>query len=187
VAHVEPVVRRWIDAVPVPWRNGGGLTRELVREPASGDGFDWRVSVAQVDFDGPFSTFEGYDRILVLLSGDGLDLHVAADASVVALRPPFGLHRFAGELVIHATLPVGATTDFNLMWRRDVVDADVRIATVRGAQAVGAGLTVVFVADGDVRIGGHALGVGDLARFEGTQRVEGSATLFVCSLRPPGH
>ncbi len=40
-------------ATPVPWKNGGGVTRELLRLPA-GSGDDWtlRISVADIAADG---------------------------------------------------------------------------------------------------------------------------------------
>ena len=53
------------------WKNGGGTTRDILVSPpgASLDGFDWRLSLAQVDRDGPFSRFDNVDRTLILLSG----------------------------------------------------------------------------------------------------------------------
>jgi environmental stress-induced protein Ves len=178
-------VRRWAQAVPVPWRNGGGVTRELDRLPAEGDVFDWRVSVAQVDVDGPFSSFPGHERVLVLLTGSGIDLHTPD--GTVRLRDPFQAHRFPGEQPIIATLPDGATTDFNLMWRREVLDAEVAVIEISGAEMLGGDeLVLCYVADGVLRVGGQELAEGDLARVHGAQRIEGVATLIVCSLRPTG-
>jgi environmental stress-induced protein Ves len=155
----------------------------LWREPTDSDAFDWRVSVAQVDEDGPFSSFPGYDRVLVLLTGGGIDLHTGD--TVVRLRAPFGAHRFPGEQPIDATLPAGPTTDFNLMWRRDVLDGEVTVLPIDGAHMMGAShAELCFVADGAVRLGGELLERGDLARLDGAQRAEGRGTLMVCSLRP---
>lgn len=60
----------------MPWKNGGGMTRELVCQPpdADMDSFDWRVSIAHIASDGPFSSFSGVDRIITLLSGGGVHL-----------------------------------------------------------------------------------------------------------------
>ncbi|MFN9927385.1 MAG: HutD family protein, partial [Phenylobacterium sp.] len=57
---------RAADRLAVPWKNGGGITRELAVWPpgASFDDFVWRVSMAEVHQDGPFSSFPGVDRIL---------------------------------------------------------------------------------------------------------------------------
>jgi environmental stress-induced protein Ves len=122
---------------------------------------------------------------LVLLTGKGLDLHTPEGA--VRLRAPFGAHRFSGEQPIDATLPGGATTDFNLMWRREVIDAEVTVMVVDGAHMLGGDhLVLCFVAGGAMRVGGHELAAGDLARLHGAHRVEGAGTLVVCSLRPTG-
>jgi environmental stress-induced protein Ves len=44
------------DVSPAPWRNGGGVTRELLAWPTPQD-WDWRISVAEVEKNGPFSRF----------------------------------------------------------------------------------------------------------------------------------
>jgi environmental stress-induced protein Ves len=64
------------DLHATPWKNGGGLTREVLWQPtgASLDDFDWRVSVAQIDSDGPFSAFPGIDRVITLIDGVGVQL-----------------------------------------------------------------------------------------------------------------
>lgn len=103
------------------WKNGFGWTREIVRVP-EGDAWDWRLSIAEIEQDGPFSTFPGIDRELVLIRGNGLRLHV--DGHAVELSPPHGRHRFAGEQTVHGELVDGVTHDFNLMWRRDAVEAE---------------------------------------------------------------
>jgi environmental stress-induced protein Ves len=64
----------------------------------------------------------GIDREIVLLSGHGVRL-VFDDGEVHALAPPHGRLRFAGEAGVRGELIDGATQDFNLMWRRDLIDA----------------------------------------------------------------
>lgn len=100
------------------WKNGLGWTREIVRHPGQGDQWDWRLSIAEVDKDGPFSAFENIDRELVLLSGEGMLLKFA-DGETVSLHPPHGSLRFAGERELTAELVSGPTQDFNVMWQRD--------------------------------------------------------------------
>jgi len=104
------------------WKNGLGWTREVFRWPPDQAEWDWRVSIAEVDKGGPFSTFPGVDRELVLLSGEGMRLDFE-DGESVELRPPHDRHRFAGERVLAAELFNGPTQDFNLMWRRERVQA----------------------------------------------------------------
>jgi environmental stress-induced protein Ves len=55
---------------PTPWRNGGGVTRELVVFPVH-ENWHWRISVAEVTQDGPFSRYEGVQRWFAVLSGGG--------------------------------------------------------------------------------------------------------------------
>ena len=64
-----------------PWKNGGGTTVEIAVFPAGAgfDGFDWRLSMADVVADGPFSAFPDIDRTLVLIDGPGLVLDVAGE------------------------------------------------------------------------------------------------------------
>lgn len=104
------------------WKNGLGWTREIVRWPEEAETWDWRLSIAEVDKGGPFSTFSGVERELVLLSGEGMHLHFH-DGEKIALLPPHDRHRFAGERVLNAELVSGPTQDFNFMWRRDRVEA----------------------------------------------------------------
>jgi environmental stress-induced protein Ves len=105
------------------WKNGLGWTREIVRHPAGVD-WDWRLSIAEVDKDGPFSAFAGCDRELVLLSGEGMRLRFE-DGDCVTLSPPHSRHRFAGERALSAELVAGPTHDFNAIWRRDRCDVAV--------------------------------------------------------------
>jgi environmental stress-induced protein Ves len=104
------------------WKNGLGWTREVFRWPLDQADWDWRVSIAEVDKGGPFSSFAGVDRELVLLSGEGMRLDFA-DGENVELRPPHDRLRFAGERELAAELFNGPTQDFNLMWRRERVSA----------------------------------------------------------------
>ena len=105
------------------WRNGFGWTREILRSPHAGDGWDWRMSIAEIEQDGPFSTFPGVERELVLLHGQGVRLRFD-DGEIRAVQPPHGRVRFAGERIASGELIDGPTHDFNLMWRRDRIDAE---------------------------------------------------------------
>jgi hypothetical protein len=103
------------------WKNELGWTREIARS-GSGEAWDWRLSIAEIEEDARFSRFEGIERELVLLSGNGLRLRFD-DGSVQELLPPHDRARFAGEVGVVGELLDGPTQDFNLMWRRDAVDA----------------------------------------------------------------
>jgi environmental stress-induced protein Ves len=102
-----------------PWKNGGGSTTEIAVWPPGADfeAFDWRISLATIAADGPFSIFPGIDRTLTLVDGGGVDLALD-DGRSVALRPDHPTFVFAGEWKIEARLAHGETTDFNVMTRR---------------------------------------------------------------------
>ena len=128
----------------MPWRNGGGVTRELLAWP---DPHNWllRVSVADIDASGPFSAFPGVDRWFAVLSGDGVRLDTAGAPPVDLTTAQDALHAFRGDLATHCTALGATTRDFNLMAQR--AGAQLRQRPLgTGAQlvtnAVGAGLFV---------------------------------------------
>ncbi len=97
-----------------PWKNGGGITREALRVPASGDFFRWRVSVAHIDRSGPFSDFAAYNRIMVLLRGGGVALRFSNGEQSV-LREVGDVAQFDGALATQCELLGGPCVDLNLM------------------------------------------------------------------------
>ena len=119
---------RGVDLVAAPWKNGGGVTREVAAFPegAGLDAFVWRVSIADVAQAGPFSRFAGIDRTLVLLSGAGMLLD-EAQGPTHKLTQPLDIARFAGETAIDARLVDGATRDFNLMVRRGAATGELDV------------------------------------------------------------
>jgi len=63
------------------WKNGAGYTFELARSAGDDlDAFDWRISMADVKTSGDFSKFSGLQRILTVLEGQGLVLHIDGEA-----------------------------------------------------------------------------------------------------------
>jgi hypothetical protein len=103
----------------MPWKNGAGSTTEVAIFPpgAAMDAFDWRVSMAGVAEDGPFSAFPGIDRTLAVLEGAGLRLEVEGQAPQT-VRPEGEPARFPGGVPTHATLLGGPVVDLNVMTRR---------------------------------------------------------------------
>ncbi|MEO6778740.1 MAG: HutD family protein [Gemmatimonadaceae bacterium] len=102
------------------WRNGHGETAQVAIGPATAtlEGFDWRVSMARIDGDGPFSIFPQTDRTLAVLRGDGLRISVdgATSTEVAPSSEPLS---FPGDVPAAATLIGGTVTDLNVMTRRD--------------------------------------------------------------------
>jgi environmental stress-induced protein Ves len=102
----------------VPWKNGGGVTREIAVyvDGTEYADFLWRVSIATVDRDGPFSRFEGIDRTIAVLQGAGMILK--SDDDEARLTPESQPFAFRGETPIDASVIDGETTDLNAMTRR---------------------------------------------------------------------
>jgi len=65
---------RFAELSLVPWRNGGGVTREVAVDGPGPQDFEWRISIAEVNMAGPFSALPGIDRIITLLDGERMDL-----------------------------------------------------------------------------------------------------------------
>lgn len=112
-----------------PWKNGGGSTREIACWPpgASMADFDWRVSIATIAASGPFSVFEGVDRHIMLLEGDGVRLQSAdgqIDHPLATAHQPFA---FSGDAAVHCKLLGGPSSDFNVMTRRGRWRAELRV------------------------------------------------------------
>jgi len=102
-----------LDDLPAqPWKNGGGVTREIARREDE-EGLLWRLSLADVDRDGPFSIFDGRERILTVVEGAGLRLR-CANAVIEAL--PGVPVAFSGETPIDSELVSGPVRDLNLIY-----------------------------------------------------------------------
>lgn len=112
----------------MPWKNGGGVTRELLRLPHPSDParFLMRLSIASVAASGPFSVFPGVDRTLLILDGAGVVLTRDGAPEVVLERhsPPFV---FPGEANIQCRLLAGPVRDFNLMVDRALATASLEV------------------------------------------------------------
>ncbi len=121
-------ILRASDYQRVRWKNGGGWTTQLAvfPEPKTGAdaSFDWRVSIAEIESDGAFSTFPDCDRHIALLDGIGMQLRFdAADPMVLDRRLQFV--QFAGEASTFGKLISGPVRDFNVIVRRDALRAEV--------------------------------------------------------------
>ena len=119
-------ILRTADHKRMPWKNGGGETVEIAVFPdgAGLDDFDWRISMARVDGDGPFSSFPGIDRTLAILEGGGMVLDIAGRDSV-RLTLETAPYPFPADLPTSAHLIDGTVIDFNVMTRRGKVAHEV--------------------------------------------------------------
>lgn len=157
----------------MPWKNGGGETIEIaVHPPGAGlAGFEWRVSMATVAADGPFSLFEGIDRTLSILRGAGMDLAVEGRgrARLTARSDPLS---FPADRPAEARLHDGPITDLNVMTRRGLWRHRVSRLLVADGGRIGAEdawTLVVPLAPCRFEADGNALeaGLGDVLVAEG--------------------
>ncbi len=101
-----------------PWRNGGGVTRELASHPkaasAQDGAWDWRVSIADLTKAGDFSAFPGMERVLTVVDGELLLLTVDGAEHPLEKYRPF---RFSGDADAHGSLPTGDIRNLNVITR----------------------------------------------------------------------
>lgn len=112
-------ILRASDHKRMPWKNGGGETVEIAVYPAGAsiEGFDWRISMATVASDGPFSIFPDVDRTLSILSGAGMELTIDGGEPLI-LDLDSEPHPFPADRPASARLLNGSVTDLNIMTRR---------------------------------------------------------------------
>jgi environmental stress-induced protein Ves len=178
-------VIRAADQRAMPWKNGGGVTTELLALPAGAslETFALRISRAHVASAGAFSSFPGVDRTLLVLSTGALDLRFEGRGALRldGASPPLV---FPGdEPTFGAPSPgTDGVDDFNVMTRRGVGRAWVQRMDLSGRACElsprGSALVVV-VESGAVQFESSALTQFD-AIFS-TQALRLSAERETCS------
>jgi environmental stress-induced protein Ves len=184
-------ILRSTDFRTMPWKNGGGETTEIVVSPpgASMDDFDWRVSMARVVSDGPFSIFPGIDRSLTLLEGTGMTLDVVGMGThhLTAISQPLA---FPGDVAVQSRLDAGSILDLNVMTRRGVCRAVVeRFAGSDIVLLSGEATLLVLVRGGGAMAGAQSLGDGDALFLEPREaavsfRCAPNVTVFRIAISP---
>jgi environmental stress-induced protein Ves len=123
----------------MPWRNGGGTTAEIAFEPSDGPtGFRWRLSLADVASEGPFSAFPGCSRTIMLLSGPGMELTITeagAAPHTTRLDQPHQPFDFDGEAETSCRLIDGPVRDLNVIAERSL-QIDHRVVALDDADAM---------------------------------------------------
>lgn len=162
------------DLVRVPWKNGGGTTAEVAAFPEGStlETFGWRISMADVASDGPFSVFSNIDRTLVVVEGDGIELDVEGIAyQLDRVAPKLS---FSGDDVTTGRLLSGPIRDLNVMTRRGefrhrtrFVESGVALLAEETATA----FLIAFDGTFDVTLNStiHSLQVLDTLMLEATQ------------------
>lgn len=195
------ILLREADYLTVPWKNGGGWTQEILKVPAGTNSFDWRLSLATIESAGPFSSFTGYDRTLILVRGAGVELDFGPHGGTV-LRAPGLLAAFDGDWQTRCTLIDGTSSDLNLMVSRERAEAQTRLIRPTAPEIIhtaGWEETLVCCIQGGAQIEDAAGHVAELASVDVARCVPADGVLtyapvgatpvvlFVASLRRIGH
>lgn len=134
----------------MPWKNGLGATTEIARAPQEGE-LDWRVSIAQVVSDGPFSTFPGCDRVILILEGSGMVLtHHEVETEVVV--GPLEPWSFSGDWTTTCVLREEPIRDFNVITRRGAFTAAVSVMLIHVPRTIEltANITLFYCVQGSL-------------------------------------
>jgi uncharacterized protein len=154
----------------MPWKNGGGETREIAVSPegASLDTLEWRVSLATVASGGPFSTFSGVTRTLSVIQGSGIELKVGESPALTLLTSSEPC-TFDGETPTSAALIDGPIVDLNVMSQRERFRHEVTRHTLSGSfeMTTDADTTIVFCRAGTLVCGPDELSAEDCVLVEG--------------------
>lgn len=133
------------------WKNGAGFTLEIARSQGEGD-FEWRISMADVTTSGPFSLFLNKQRIISVLDGQGMVLHVD-DLPAKTLNQG-DIFAFHGESQVQSELVDGAIRDLNLIY--DPAKFHARFQRVKGTEEQTflspADLIFIFNQDGETQV-----------------------------------
>lgn len=115
---------RYAELEAHPWRNGGGVSRELAArsvtatgDTPAGPGWDWQVSIAELSSAGGFPAYPGMDRVLTVIDGELLLLRVDGTERPLEKHRPF---RFSGDADSAAALPTGDVRGLNVVTRKGV-------------------------------------------------------------------
>ena len=158
-------VLRAANRIASAWKNGGGLTREIAASPpgAGFDDFDWRVSMAEVRTDGPFSAFPHIDRVLTVLEGRlALDIE---GRQTIELAPGAAPLAFPGDAPTVGRLLEGPVTDLNVMTRRGAACAHLSRADSPTELPATAGVHLIVALADRIRVHGDG-GVQTLQRYD---------------------
>ena len=105
----------------MPWANGRGTSYEIASDRNDSGEWTWRLAMAPVNEDGPFSRIECVNRSLAVVEGAGMRLSV--DRKKLQCLP-MQVVQFRGDAITEATLTEGPIMDINLMLRRKKADGE---------------------------------------------------------------
>ena len=145
----------------MPWKNGFGTTTEIAIDPPTADvggRFRWRLSVADVERSGPFSAFPGYERTIMVIAGNGMDLAIG-DQPAQRLDRLFEPFAFSGDSAAECRLLDGPIRDFNLMVERSSLRSHLEVLHLDAKPRLldpASGDRIVHCFDGVIELALHA-------------------------------
>jgi environmental stress-induced protein Ves len=144
------------------WRNGLGVSWDIATDGNAGaDDFGWRLAIARIDSDVPFSHYPQVDRIFTLIDGQGLDLDFA-DGRTLAADQLFVPHPYPCDVPTFCRLRDGPCRVLNLFLKRRSREAEVDILS-SNADITHPGPILAFVLKGPADMNGVNLETGDTA------------------------
>jgi uncharacterized protein len=166
--HLTPA-----DYTAMPWANGRGQTVELVRQDYVNGKIFYRLSIATVSENGPFSIFSGVNRSLTVIDGPGFDLIGERKLRADPLVPV----EFSGDCRIVAANVVQSSQDFNVM---ACASHQMKVSIRReGILEDYGGELLFYFALAPAKVGKWSLGTHDLLYGRPKQMVTGGPVILV--------
>lgn len=152
------VITPYASLQPRPWKNGRGITRNVFDDANAHDEWTWRISIAEITGEQPYSQYPGIHRDQVALGPGAAQLTI--DGAPLTL-PVEGVTAFEGEAVVSALPESPGFLDMNVMTRRDswatAVEVRDLVGELTGVGIAGAAITVLVALGDDCRFGERAL------------------------------
>ena len=173
--RLEMEIIRPSDFTTTPWKNGGGVTHEIMRCQGTAR-FVWRLSIAEVARSGSFSLFPGHRRCLTVIEGEGMELVSPTRTLVADLLSPVW---FSGDEVIDGRLRGGACRDFNVIFDPLAVTADVAVVNGSAAIAASGDWRGAYVLNGSVTQDAQTARAEEFAVLSGESVAVSGLALFI--------
>jgi uncharacterized protein len=144
------------DFARIPWKNGGGVSFTIAAEhlpgfaPGDWSGVLWQFGRTAIVAPGPFSDLSGFERLQVVIGGEGLFLDTPGGA--IDLSRPLTVARYDGGMPVVSRLDRGPVEVANLMARRDRVRIDMAVLRAGDGRALPAGAHVLHACAGEASL-----------------------------------
>ena len=135
--------------------------------------FLWRISTARIEKGAPFSLFPAHDRVLTILSGNGVQLaHAYEEGEEPELvdLPVMEPYEFPGDVVTQCALTDGPVADLSVFFAKEQAQVVAQVVSLADGEEFlwqGYGNTgFVFVVEGSVSLDGMNAAKGETLRID---------------------